>query len=156
MHGVGRIELSDRRTSVKPGSVPVYTGPFCLEYYEEKYPTDIYDWDYDWDDHELENECSYEPETKKENEKTSKWSKVKDFLATWWLQLFAILWTILLAIMLGGNSEKFGNHKTDFLVEIHYFTKGTGSETNCGNSPLDMCRYGSDCGYDEQTSTQSK
>ena len=34
MHGVNRIELPDKRTSVKPGSLPIYTGtakviPFC-------------------------------------------------------------------------------------------------------------------------------
>ena len=107
MHGVGRIELSDRRTSVKPGSVPVYTGPFCLEYYEEKYPTDIYDWDYNWDDYVPVEECLDEPEINNENQNKSKWSKIKDFLGTWWLQLFAIFWTILLAIGLGGH---FGLH----------------------------------------------
>ena len=114
MHGVGRIELSDRRTSVKPGSVPVYTGPFCLEYYEEKYPTDIYDWDYDWDDYELENECAEEPDINNEVKKKSTWSKVKEFLATWWLQLFAIFWTVLLAIGLGGKLQVDKNNQNFF------------------------------------------
>ena len=26
IHGVNRIELPDKRTSVKPGSLPIYTG----------------------------------------------------------------------------------------------------------------------------------
>ena len=80
MHGVNRIELPDKRTSVKPGSLPIYTGkskifrknfikkfisklpcsgPYSLDYYDEMYPNDIYDWSNDPNDYDFDNGGNY-------------------------------------------------------------------------------------------------
>lgn len=107
MHGVGRIELTDKRTSVRPGSIPVYTGPFSLEYYEKEYPIDEYNWDYDWDEHlsmygaNDANFCNV-VEQSEENQKT-KVPKCQSFLKDFWPLLLLVLWTILLVIGLAGE-----------------------------------------------------
>ena len=102
------------------GSLPVYTGPFSLEYYENIYPADEYDWEYDWDEHFAEPNQAYtrrfsesnrpemtvcdEPNYEKiETSGESKIDKCKAFMKNYCLPFFALCWTILLFVGLGSK-----------------------------------------------------
>ena len=106
MHGVGRIELTDKRTSVRPGSIPVYTGPFSLEHYENQFPIDEYNWEYDWDEHMSmldRNDSSVGNVIKpEENSQEIETSKCLRFFKDFWPLLLFVAWTLLLVIGLGG------------------------------------------------------